>query len=348
MQSNRRKRSSAAWRGGFTVLCALSALGAALSARPAQAAPFAYVSTDSGISVIDTAINEVVAQVRTNGGSLAVTTDGKRVYAAGVNTISVIGTVTNTVVATINEPGITCCGPVAVAPDGKHAYVAASRPNALDIPADLVVLVLDTATETVVARITVDHAGEPGGIAVTRDGKHVYVGCVGKVVVLDTASSTVVATVSLPTPPPPLVSGLAITPDGKHAYVTDKSNNKVLVLDTATNTVVATVSFQFPVDSPSGVAITPDGKHAYVAAFGSMSVLDTASNTIVARVSLPTGLSNGGTGVAITPDGKHAYVTGGRSDRVSVLDTATNTVVDTLTLSSPGDVAIMPSASGVP
>jgi DNA-binding beta-propeller fold protein YncE len=59
----------------------------------------------------------------------------------------------------------------------------------VDRPADLAILVLDTSTESIVARIVVDQVGQAGGIAVTRDGKHVYVGVDGKVVVLDTAST---------------------------------------------------------------------------------------------------------------------------------------------------------------
>ncbi|MGH6834646.1 MAG: YncE family protein [Methylocella sp.] len=81
-------------------------LGLGLSARPAQAAPFAYVTFGSStVSVIYTATNTVVAMV-TVGSSptgVTVTPDGKHAYVPNYqpNTVSVIDAATNTVVATI-------------------------------------------------------------------------------------------------------------------------------------------------------------------------------------------------------------------------------------------------------
>jgi YVTN family beta-propeller protein len=73
----------------------------------------------------------------------------------------------------------------------------------------------DTATNTVVATVPVGNA--PLGVAVTPDGKHVYVTSDGfnNVSVIDTASNTVVATVT-PVDEP---FGVAIAADGKHAYL---------------------------------------------------------------------------------------------------------------------------------
>jgi YVTN family beta-propeller protein len=323
------------------VLCALSVLGAPLCARPAQAAPFAYVANDdSSVFVIDTAINEVVAKVPTAEPprSLAVSTDGKRVYVIGVRSISVLGTSTNTVVATVMVDTVEHVNldRVAVAPDGKRAYVTGSffDSSGPPRPANLVILVFDTVTKTVLARKKVDHVGKARGIAVSRDGKHVYVGCdecAGKLFVLDTDSNNV-ATINIP--PDVGVSGIATAPDGKRVYVSD---GKLLVLDTATHEI-RTIT-------PTGflgkiVAITPDGKHAYFFGSSSVSVLDIARNTAAT-----TPLPNGGlSGMAITPDGKHAYATG--NGRVWVIDTTTNTVVDTLTWPNPTDVATMPPPDG--
>ena len=127
----------------------------------------------------------------------------------------------------------------------------------------------------------------PFGVAVTPDGKHVYVAnnASNTVSVIETASNTVVATV-LGVGGFPLE--VAITPDGKHAYVANESShNNVPVIATATNTVVDTV----PVgEAPVGVAVTPDGKHVYVANRNSanVSVIATASNTVVATIPVGT------------------------------------------------------------
>ena len=194
------------------------------------------------------------------------------------------------------------------------------------------VSVIDTATNPPSVVATVVLGGEPERVAVTPDGKHVYVAefcngaaCTGGgVEVIDTATNTVMATGLTGT----FSSGVAVTPDGQYVYVTNEgSPGNFSVIATATNTVVAGVTVG---GEPNGVAVTPDGKHAYVAnnGDGTVSVIDTASNTVVATV--PVGSFPGG--VAVTPDSKHVYVAnsaGGGPGTVSVIDTATNTVVGT-------------------
>jgi YVTN family beta-propeller protein len=63
MSSNNSNRSRAGWARGFVALCAVLTMGLGMMARPAEAQPFAYVanSGDNTVSVIDTATNTVVA-----------------------------------------------------------------------------------------------------------------------------------------------------------------------------------------------------------------------------------------------------------------------------------------------
>ena len=77
------------------------------------------------------------------------------------NTVSVIDTATNTVVATI-PVGAVPVG-VAITPDGTRAYVTNAGDNT--------VLVIDTATNTVVASIP---AANPQEVAITPDGTRAY------------------------------------------------------------------------------------------------------------------------------------------------------------------------------
>ena len=86
--NSNKSRSASAW--GFMALWVMLAMGlvvlaAVLGARPAAAAPFAYVANGSNpgtVSVIDTATNTVVATVAvgSNPIGVAVTPDGKHVY----------------------------------------------------------------------------------------------------------------------------------------------------------------------------------------------------------------------------------------------------------------------------
>jgi YVTN family beta-propeller protein len=98
------------------------------------------------------------------------------------NTVSVIDTASNAVVATIPVGGFP--DGVATTPDGTHAYVT----NAFDST----VSVIDTASNTAVTTIPVGQ--DPTGVAITSDGTHAYVTnqLDDTVSVIDTASNTVV------------------------------------------------------------------------------------------------------------------------------------------------------------
>ncbi len=188
------------------------------------------------------------------------------------NTVSVIDTATNAVVATIPVGGFPLG--VAITPDGTRAYVTNQESNTISV--------IDTATNTVVATIPV--GGGPNGVAITPDGTGAYVTDLfsDSVSVIDTATNTVVATIPVGGSP----DQIAITPDGTRTYVTNVNSNTVSVTDTATNTVVATI----PVGGgPVGVAITPDGTRAYLTNVyvypNTVSVVDTATNTVVTTIS---------------------------------------------------------------
>ena len=345
MRSNNSTGSRAASARGFVALCAMLAVGLGLMARPAAAAPFAYVGVPGGtVSVIDTATTPpaVVATVTVGPPPqrVAITPDGKHAYVTlfDSNNVSVIDTATNTVVATVTV-GAFASG-VAVAPDGKHAYVTNGFSDT-----DSVISVIETTGNTVVATVTV--GAFSSDVAVTPDGKHVYATHFfdNAVSVIDTVSNTVVATIPVGTLP----EGVAVNPDGKHVYVVNigdfPSFGTVSVIDTTTNTVVATVGVGL---TPVRVAVTPDGKHAYAPntdVLSSVSVIDTATNTVAATI--PARLSALDGGVAITPDGKHVYVTGFHG--VLVIDTATNMGAATVMVAiNPEQIGIVPPPPGIP
>ena len=83
--------SNNSWARGFMALFAIVlAMGLALAACPAEAAPFLYVanSGDSTVSVIDTATNTVVGFLIPVGNlpyGVAITPDGTKVYVTNLN-----------------------------------------------------------------------------------------------------------------------------------------------------------------------------------------------------------------------------------------------------------------------
>jgi YVTN family beta-propeller protein len=93
MHSKNSNGSRAAPARGFMTHCTVLAMGLGLMARPAVAAPFAYVanSGDGTVSVIDTATNTVVGTPIPAGREpfgIAVTPDGRRAYVANRATMS--------------------------------------------------------------------------------------------------------------------------------------------------------------------------------------------------------------------------------------------------------------------
>jgi len=159
--------------------------------------------------VIETVTNTVVATPQGGGFpfGVAVTPDGKDVYATNLYGDSVIDTASNTVVATVPE-GNYDMG-IAVTPDGKRVYVTNARDGGLHL-----VSVIDTASKQVVATVAGVGYG-PLAIAITPDGNYAYVTNLGSntISVIATASKKKVATIPDVNSP----SGVAVTPDGKHA-----------------------------------------------------------------------------------------------------------------------------------
>jgi YVTN family beta-propeller protein len=280
----------------------------------------AYITGSNTVSVIDTATNTVIATVPVGGYGVAVTPDGSRVYVTTRDSVTVIDTATNMV---IGSPIPVDTHPIAVAvtPDGSRAYVLGSFGS---------VTVIDTTTNTVVPpEIITLHQGA-GGIAVTPDGSKVYAAitfshysCDGALAVISTVSNTVINHIGAGCSP----GGVAVSPDGSRVYATGEllvniippmALGVVSVIDTATDTVITLVTVGV---NPFGVAVSPEGSKVYVTNSGSVSVIDTATNTVVDAI--PVG--SGPTGLALTPDGSKLYVADTLSNAVSVIDTATNT-----------------------
>jgi len=196
--------------------------------------------------------------------------------------VAVIDTETNKDTATItvgSRPG-----GVVIASDGRRAYVSNwdfSRGWG-------VVSVINTDTDTVVDSITVSGpGGSPNGVAITPNGRHVYVATdreltmpegEGKVSVIDTATNTVLTSIR----GNPFPSTMTITPSGDFAYVLDNDGNPE-VIDTAT--LEATLRLEGLI-SDRRIAFAPDGLHAYVVSEGGdlVQVFEVATRRLVAAM----------------------------------------------------------------
>ncbi|WP_156432464.1 beta-propeller fold lactonase family protein [Mycobacterium sp. M26] len=182
-------------------------------------------------------------QVGQGGSAIGVDATG-RVYVTNAedDTVSVINPATNNLVTTIavgGRPSAIAFGP---GPNGNssYAYVANSLSNSVSV--------IDTNPDsptfnTVVASITV--GGEPSGITVSPDGKHVYVAqrYTNSVAVIDTATNTL--TTRLETTSDGGPTAVVAAADNAHVYVTH------LYSSTITNLAVT------PTLTPTPTATTP-------------------------------------------------------------------------------------------
>ena len=331
----------------FTVRV-IGALAIAFGCTPSSAQN-AYIpnNLDNTVSVIDTVTDTVVGSPIPVGGfpsGVAVARSGKKVYVSNFNdsTVSVIDAATNAVTATIPlgecpNPPVTDLGPagVVVSPDGRKVYVASGECRSL--------LVIDTATDTVIATVPVGIIFL-FGIAISPDGSNVYVtGERGNVYAITTATNTVTNIQDSSR-----MKGIAVSPNGRWVYATEVEG--LGVIDTATDAFIDHVTIPDGGADRYGVAVSPDGKKVYVTTYqtNSVSVIDTATNTVVGS---PIPVGSGPYGVAVTPDGRKIFVANELGGTVSVIDAVTGTVVTALPVGSQPTafgVFIQPRFAGTP
>jgi YVTN family beta-propeller protein len=220
---------------------------------------------------------------------------------------------------------------VAVAPDGRHAYVANGDAQ--------VITVVDTTVNQVTATIPIV-AGPPQFLTFAPDGRMLYItvsndqGTKHAIDVVDTVTNTEIATVAQPASP----FHPAISPDGKQLFVANHDTGSVSVVATATNTVVGQIRVA---PNPHGIAFSPDGSRAYTANHNSnlVSVINTATGQVVATIPVGSGPHS----IAVHPNRPLVANVNYQSNTVSVIDTNTLKVVATIPVGQqPKDITWAP------
>ena len=190
----------------------------------------------------------------------------------------------------------------------------------------------------------------PTGVAVTPDGKTVYVANQGDKTVSQYDVDPLTGKLTSKTPGT-VAAGtsayrLAVSPDGKSAYVTNAGDNNVSQYDI--DPLTGKLSPKTPATvaagiSPTSVAISPDGKNAYVTnesgASNSVSQydIDPLAGTLSPKGPPTVAAGQGPSGVAVTPDSKSAYVTNYADNNLRQYDI--DPLTGNLTSKSPATVA---------
>jgi YVTN family beta-propeller protein len=227
---------------------------------------------------------------------------------AGDN-VDLIDPATNKIVGVIK--GIEVNHGAAVAPDGSHYYISDEAESTLDV--------VDPKTLQVTRNIPL--SGHPNNIAVSKNGKRVYVSIAaapGAVDVIDTTSMEKVKSISVKGG----VHNTYVTPDGKFIVAGSIAGKILTVIDGETEEPVWTVSFENGV-RPIAFEKNADGStkrmFVQISNLHGFAVVDFATHKEVNRIILPDvpgkekdtdGVQGSPShGIGITPDGKTLWAT---------------------------------------
>jgi YVTN family beta-propeller protein len=167
---------------------------------------------------------------------------------------------------------------VAVTLDGSKVYVVNQGSNTVSV--------IDTGTSMTVGQ-PISVANRPGGLALSRDGRRLYVTTGGLwnftdegVAVIDTTTGRIVGKpfdVSIHAgsdTPYDTWSGVTVSPNDGHVYVTNGSSNAVLVIDMYVRVVPRAIKVgSYALD----IAASPDGRYIYTATADGVSIIDAPS-----------------------------------------------------------------------
>ena len=225
---------------------------------------------------------------------------------AGDN-VHIIDPATNTVVGVIG--GIEAGHGAGAAPDGTRLYISDEAESTLDI--------VDAKTLIVTKKIPL--SGHPNNMAVSKDGRRVYVGIIqapGGVDVIDTVSMQRVKTV----PTQGTIHNAYVTPDGRFIVAGSIAGATINVIDASTEEPAWTLKMDLGI-RPMAFAVNPDGSTKWIftqlTALNGFAVIDFETRKEIRRISnpdLPAGKmtvpqgSDPSHGMAVTADGKTLVV----------------------------------------
>lgn len=187
---------------------------------------------------------------------------------------------------------------LATSRDGQWLYITHDKSSTLTK--------LDIRNRTINGTVRVDLS--PTDVAVSPDGRRIYVSCVGyysdTICVIDADSFNIIERFKPGVSP----GRLALSPDGSRIYVLSSVYGRefpgaIVVLDSATGDVTGRLSTGLV---PTGISFTPDGASAYVSCKDSdiVTVIEVASGNKTGSIRT----MRSPVDVDVSPDGSQAYI----------------------------------------
>jgi autotransporter-associated beta strand protein/YVTN family beta-propeller protein len=193
-------------------------------------------------------------------------------------------------------------------------------------------------------------SGRPVDLALSPDGKTVFIKNMSSLLVVDAASWRLLQTLAYPASGASM-HGIAVSSDGTHVYVTGASNELYDWAVGTNGTVAFSRTISLPTGSyPCGVAVSEDGTTAYVclSTSNTLAVVDLASGSIIRQITV--GIAPWD--VVLSPDGHTALVSdwGGRlpvSGDLTAPSAGTPVVIDSRGVAASGAVSFVNLTTGV-
>ena len=181
------------------------------------------------------------------------------------------------------------------------------------------VSMIDTATDKVTATFSV--GGKPRGIALSPDGKRLYLSdqTANAVLTVDAATGALLTRTALGKSP----EGIYLSSDGKLLAAAVEEDDQVMLVDTASGKVVRKLKMRGK--NPEHAVFSPDDRWLYVSSeeADSVDIVDLGKGEVVQSVKV----GDRPRGIGFLPDGKRAYVAAENADTVNVIDVATMKVI---------------------
>lgn len=218
-----------------------------------------------------------------------------------------------------------------VTPDGSLAYTANMNGNSVSV--------IDMGTLEEVRRIDLTAYGKPHGLAITEDGKKLYVTTEGSqvaVLEIDVATDRILRVFETGQQGTHMV---ALSKDESTAYAPNLGSGNTTVIDLEAGEVIKTLATG---EGTEGIDVHPNGEEVWITArSGSVAVVNTDNNEIEATLpadGLPIR-------VKFTPDGKHALVSCLQGRKVIVFDVAGRQAIKEIE-TGPGPVGVLVRPDG--
>ena len=196
-----------------------------------------YVTSSSGVLVLDSATGNVLSSIPIPSSAVAITPDGTRIYLAGgtsqAPTITMVDAVTHAIVGTI--PLSHYATQLELTPDGLHLYALAPNSRVLDI---------DTTSNTV-AGVIMDFGGPSAPQRLSTGGGRLYVATSLQspgtepgegIAVIDIATRTFITKVDLVDP-----FMVEASTDGSRVWALGFGSPRLTTIDTANHQIIGNV-----------------------------------------------------------------------------------------------------------